>query len=77
MQSVESLDAQDTETQWNQSDGLEKNESEDWDGDLLQFRFAGLADAGGFVELDLEVELIFLEVSARNGDLSVGNGQRE
>lgn len=40
LEGVECLDAQDTETQWHQCDGLQEDKGQDWDGDFLQLRFA-------------------------------------
>lgn len=75
LQRVEGFDAQDAEAEGHEGDGLQQNESQNWDCDFLQFGFPRLAGGVGVVELDLEVDLVVVEVARRNGHFRFGDRQ--
>lgn len=79
LEGVPGLQSQDTESHWDQSHGLQKDEHHDWDDDLLQLGLAGFdgAASGGFWEADGQAQFFVVDVAGRHGDLGVGNWQLE
>lgn len=70
---VECLDSQDTKTQWNKCDYFQKDESQNWDGDFLQFRFARFN--WSIVEFNFEINFVIFQITCWDGDFAVCNWQ--
>ena len=68
LEGVPGLQSQDSQSQGDQSHGLQEHEHHDGDEDLLQLGLAGLHSAAGGSEVDLEVHLVGL------GGGGVGDG---
>lgn len=62
LEGVPGLETEDTDGERDESHGLEQDEDEDGDDDLLQLGFAGLLDAATLAKLDVESELIVVDV---------------
>lgn len=79
LQRVPGLQTEDAEGQRDEGHGLEEDEHQDGDDDLLELGFAGFADGPRaiLVELDVEAQFIAVEVPGADGDLGVGDGQLE
>lgn len=79
LQSVPGLQTEDTDGERDEGHGLEEDEHQDGDDDLLELSLAGLADGAGtlLVELNVQGQLIIVEVPGAHSDLSVDDWQLE
>lgn len=80
LQGVPGLQTKDSDSHWDQSHSLQKDEHHDGDDDLLQLRFAGFDSAASgsrFGEVDCQAQLIVVDVTRGNGELCVSDWQLE
>lgn len=71
LECIECFDTQNTKTQWNKCDYFQKDESQNWNGNFLQLRFAWFDWSG--VEFNFEVNFVILKITGWNGYFSIAH----